>query len=202
MTGCKKQSLSWVFVKGMMGVICFLIIVILVKILTHFTTAGGIFQKAAEGILFANFWLLLLITIILFIADIFWAFPFPLNLPAPIIRAFGSVFCIAFVLSVFQWVDSITGTTLYQFFWVLAFLVVPLVFLIVLAGGYFEIMRQLWWQPKLEPASGAQVVHEDNKIEADQPVSDAKSWEEIGAEFRMMLYDIIHRFRQEIKRNQ
>ena len=201
MVGCRKLSLGRVFVKGMIGIICFLIVVVLAKILTGFTTPGGIFQKAAEGILFTNFWLLLLIAIILFIADIFGAFPFPLNLPAPIIRAFGSVFCIAFVLNVFQWMDSTCGTTLYQFFWVLAFLVVPLVFLIVLASGYFEIMRQLWWQPKPEPAADAQVVHDDHK-EADKPESDAKTWEEIGSEFRMMLYDIIHRFREEIKRNQ
>jgi hypothetical protein len=26
-----------------------------------------------------------------------------------------------------------------------------------------------------------------------------KSWEEVGIEFRMMVYDIIHRFRQEIR---
>jgi hypothetical protein len=195
----RNNSLGWVFVSRMIGIICFLIVVVLAKILTNFTIAGGLFQKTVDGILFANFWLLLLMAIILFIADIFGAFPFPLNLPAPIIRAFGSVFCIAFVLSVFQWVDNNFGTTLYQFFWVLAFLVVPLVFLIVLATGYFEIMRQLWWLPKLTD-TGAEVVYQESFKEPEQPVSDAKSWDEIGTEFRMMLYDIIHRFRQEIKK--
>jgi hypothetical protein len=200
---CRPRSFGWVFVKGMSGIICFLIVVVLAKIMMNFTPSEGLFQKAAEGILFANFWLLLLITIVLFIADIFGAFPFPLNLPAPIIRAFGSVFCIAFVLSVFQWVDSISGTTFYQFFWVLAFLIVPLVFLIVLASGYFEIMRKLWWQPRIDGRSDGQVVHESSDYgPAEMPVTDAKSWEEIGAEFRMMLFDIIHRFRQEIKRKQ
>ena len=201
MGGYRNRSLGWVFVSRMIGIICFLIVVVLAKILTNFTVTGGLFQKTVEGILFANFWLLLLMAIILFIADIFGAFPFPLNLPAPIIRAFGSVFCIAFVLSVFQWVDSNFGTTLSQFFWVLAFLVVPLVFLIVLATGYFEIMRRLWWQPKLTDA-GAEVVYQESSEEPEQPISDTKSWDEIGAEFRMMLYDIIHRFRQEIKKKQ
>jgi hypothetical protein len=201
MGGYRNRSLGWVFVSRMIGIICFLIVVVLAKILTNFTVPGGLFQKTVEGILFANFWLLLLMAIILFIADIFGVFPFPLNLPAPIIRAFGSVFCIAFVLSVFQWVDSTFGTSLSQFFWVLAFLVVPLVFLIVLATGYFEIMRRLWWQPKLTDA-GAEVVYQESSEEPEQPVSDTKSWDEIGAEFRMMLYDIIHRFRQEIKKKQ
>jgi hypothetical protein len=198
----RNKTVGLVFVKGMTGIICFLIIVVLAKILTSFTVPGGIYEKTVEGILFANFWLLLLMAIILFIADIFGVFPFPLNLPAPIIRAFGSVFCIAFVLSIFQWVDRSFGTTLYQLFWVLAFLVVPLVFLIVLASGYLEIMRKLWRQPDPDTDTGAKVVHQDSFEEKEQPVSDAKTWDEIGAEFRMMLYDVIHRFRQEIKRKQ
>jgi hypothetical protein len=197
----RNNSLGCVFVSRMIVIICFLIVVVLAKILTTFTIPGGLFQKTVEGILFANFWLLLLMAIILFIADIFWAFPFPLNLPAPIIRAFGSVFCIAFVLSVFQWVDSTFGTTLSRFFWVLAFLIVPLVFLIVLASGYFKIMRQLRWQPKLTD-TGAEVVYQESFKEPEQPVPDSKSWDEIGAEFRMMLYDIVYRFRQEIKKKQ
>jgi hypothetical protein len=182
----------------MTGIICFLIFVVLANILTYYV-ASPLYHS---GVTFVNenFWLLLLIAVIMLVADLFGAFPFPLNLPAPIIRAFGSVFCIAFILSLFQWVDRYFGTNLYQFFWVLAFLVVPLVFLIVLATGYFEIMRRLWWQPNLDGDAGAEVVQQESFEEPEQPLPNAKSWEEIGAEFRMMLYDIIHRFRQEIKK--
>jgi hypothetical protein len=35
---------------------------------------------------------------------------------------------------------------------------------------------------------------------AANPVTDAKSWDEIGGEFRMMVYDIIHRFREDIRK--
>lgn len=196
----RNNSMGRVFVTRMIGIICFLIIVVLANILTYYL-ASPVYHY---GVNFVNehFWLLFLISIILFIADIFGTFPFPLNLPAPIIRAFGSVFCIAFVLSVFQWVDLYFRTTLYQFFWVLAFLVVPLVFLIVLATGYFDIMRRLWLQPKLDDDQGVKVVLKDTSGKTELPLSNAKSWEEIGAEFRMMLFDIIHRFREEIKKNQ
>jgi hypothetical protein len=196
----RNNSLGWVFVSRMTGIICFLIVVVLAKILTALISPDGIYYKAIDGILFANFWLLLLVAIILFVADIFGAFPFPLNLPAPIIKAFGSIFCIAFILDVFQWVDSTFGTLLFPLFWLPALILIPLLFLLILATGYFEIMRRLWWQPKLDDDGGAEVVHE--KIpDAPEPVeSNTKSWEEIGAEFRMMMYDIIHRFRQEIKK--
>ncbi|HUT38604.1 MAG TPA: hypothetical protein VMW77_04785 [Methanoregula sp.] len=192
--------MSWVFVSRMIGIICFLIVVVLANIL-KFYMPSLVYQS---GVMFLNenFWLFILIAIIFLVADLFGAFPFPLNLPAPIIRAFGSVFCIAVIQIIFQWVDGISGTTLYQFFWLISFILVPFVFLIVLASGYYEIMRQLWWQPKLEPDTGSDtiVLHEEHFGQATQMVSDVKSWEEIGLEFRLMLFDIIHRFREDIQK--
>ncbi len=193
---CQKRPLGWVFVSRMIGIICFLIIVVSANILGHYITSP--LYLSGVSFLNENFWLLLVICIILFIADIFGALPFPLNLPSPIIRAVGSVFVIAFILRAFQWADSVTGTTLYQVFWLISFLIVPIVFLVVLASGYLEIMRQLWWQPR--PDSDGQVVHQAPPEYTDEPISDAKSWEDIGAEFRLTMYDLLHRFRQEIKR--
>jgi hypothetical protein len=185
----------------MMTIICFLIVMVLAKILTTVTTPEGPFQNAADGILFSNFWLILFILIILFIADIFSTFKFPLNLPAPIIRAFGSAFCIAFILIVFQWVDNTYGTTVSQFFWLIPSLIVPLVFLIVLVTGYYVIFRQLSEQSTTESEDGSDtiLVNGERYVSADQPISDARSWEEIGTEFRVMLYDIFHRIREDIR---
>jgi len=197
---CRTRSLGWVFVSRIIGIICLLIVFVLAKILENFTTPGGIFQRACEGLLFANFWLIVLIAVIILVADVFMALPFPLNLPGPVIKAIGSVFCIALVLNVFQWVDTTAGTNIYQIFWLLSFLIVPLVFIIVLATGYFEIVKQLFRPARQAPADGQVSVSPDHPRASDQPVSDAKSWEEIGAEFRMVIYDLLHRFRQEVKR--
>lgn len=191
------------FASRMIAIICLLIVVVLVNILTYYVSSP-VFHSWVSFIN-ENFWLLLLIAIILFVGAIFSAFPFPLNLPAPIVRAIGSVFCIAFVLRIFEWVDAVASTTLYPMFWFLSFIIVPLVFLIVLASGYFEIMRNLWWLPRIDTPADGNVIYESHIQEpeqADVEVMDAKSWEEIGAEFRLMLYDLMHRFRQEIKRKQ
>jgi hypothetical protein len=198
----RNRPLSWVFVSRMIGIICFLIVVVLANILNLVYVPSPPVYHSGVTLLNENFWLLILVAIIFLVADLFGAFPFPLNLPAPIIRAFGSVFCIAVIQIIFQWVDGISGTTLYQFFWLSSFILVPLVFLIVLASGYYEIMRQLWWQPKLEHETGSDtlVLHEEPPGQSTQTVSDAKSWEEIGREFRLMLFDIIHRFRENIQK--
>jgi len=184
----------------MMSIVSLLIVLVLANILTFYIQSS--LYHAGVAFLNDNFWLLLLIAIILFIGAIFAAFPFPLNLPAPIIRAFGSVFVIMFVLRVCEWIDTVAGASLYPMLWFLSFIIVPVVFLLVLAGGYFRILRRLWLQPRAGEEADGRGVHEARPAgERERPVADAKSWEEIGAEFRMMLYDIIHRFRQEIKRN-
>ena len=196
----RNKPLSWIFVSRMILIICFFIIIVLANIL-KFYIPNPVYQS---GVMFlnANFWLFILIAVIFLAADLFGAFPFPLNLPEPIIRAFGSVFCIAFILLFFQWLDSIYGTALYQFFWLTTFILVPIVFLIVLASGYYEIMRKLWWQPKPEhePEREPVVFHEETPGQVSQNTSDTKSWEEVGLEFRMMLFDIFHRFRDDIRK--
>ena len=194
----RNRSLGWVFVSRMIGIICFLIVVVLANILTYYV-ANPVYHSGVNFIN-GNFWLLVLIAVILLVSDLFGAFPFPLNLPSPIIKAIGSVFCIAFILRVFQWVDTVTAMNLYPAFWFVSFLVVPLVFLIVLTTGYFEIMRRVWRQPNLDGETGVNVVQQESFDDSEHLLSDVKSWEEIGAEFRMMLYDIIHRFREEIKK--
>jgi hypothetical protein len=50
-----------------------------------------------------------------------------------------------------------------------------------------------------EEASDTILVNGERHISTVQPASDARSWEEIGAEFRMMLYDIFHRIREDIR---
>ena len=190
-----ERSLGWVFVTRMIGILTFLIIVVLANILRSIYPTSA----SAVGLLNDNFWLLLLIGIILLIADLFTAFPFPLDLPAPIIRAIGSVFVIAFILRIFEWVDQITGSDLFQFFWFISFIMIPIVFLLVLVTGYYEIIRRLF---RFGMTNGTAPVAPDPTIGTPRMAhfeNGIKSWEEVGIEFRMMVYDIIHRFRQEIR---
>ena len=199
----KKKPLSWVFVSRMIGIICFLIIVVLANILTYYVSNDFRVYHLGVTFLNENFWLLILITVILLAADIFDAFPFPFNLPSPLVRAIGSVFCIAFILRGIQWLDTVAGTNLYTQFWLIlvSLLIVPLIFLIVLTSGYYAILRQLSWQPKIDEVGyDTLVVHDEYQYQASQQVTDAKSWEEIGIEFRLMLFDILHRFREDIRK--
>ncbi|HNX16705.1 MAG TPA: hypothetical protein PKM50_00070 [Methanoregula sp.] len=195
----KQHSLGWVFVSRMIGIICYLIVVVLANILTYYVRSP-IYHSGVE-FLNLNFWLLLLVGIIIFIADLFGALPFPMNLPAPIIRAIGSVFIIAFVLRVFEWVDTSSGTGIYHYFWLLSFVIVPIVFIIVLLAGYYEILCDVWAKARIREESDNVVVAENAESQTTEiTTSSSKSWEDVGAELRLMLYELLHRFREEIKR--
>lgn len=192
-----ERSPGWVFVTRMIGIISFLIIVVLANIL-KFYVQNPIYHSGVD-FLNTNFWLILLIGIIFFIADIFSSFLFPLDLPAPVIRAIGSVFLIAFVLRTFSWVDQVTGNNIYEFFWLLSFIIVPVVFILVLATGYYEILRRLFVRGRV---NGTGAATPDPTIGTPRPTAaedGARSWDDVGEEFRLMIWDIIHRFRQEIR---
>lgn len=193
----RNKPLSWIFVSRMMGIICFLIVVVLANFLLNYITNP--YYHSAVALLNENVWLLIIIALLLLVADIFGVFTFPLNLPAPLIRAIGIVFLIVFLLRVMQWGDTIAATNLYPPFSLISVIIVPFVFLIILISGYYHILWQLWREPDIEYEESEEVEGEyyDTTL---QPLSDARSWEEIGDEFRLMLYDIIHRFRADIRR--
>jgi hypothetical protein len=193
----RNKPLSWIFVSRMMGIIFFLILVVLINFLTPYITNP--LYHSGVTLLNENVWLLIIIALVLLIGDIFGVFEFPLNLPTPIIRAIASVFLIVFFLRVIQWGDTIAFTNLYPPFSLISIIIVPFVFLIILVSGYYHILQQLWGEPEIEYEAGEEADGEyyDTTL---QPLTDEKSWEEIGGEFRMMLYDIIHRFRADIRR--
>ncbi|MFA5347248.1 MAG: hypothetical protein WC294_03860 [Methanoregula sp.] len=194
-----KKPLSWIFVSRMMGIIFFLIVVVLANILTNYVTNP--LYHSGVTFLNENVWLMIIIAIVLLVADIFGVFEFPLNLPSPIIRAIGSVFFIVFLLRVIQWGDTIAATNFYPPFSLISVIVVPFVFIILLASGYYHILQQLSWQPEMEGEDRNDTfIQSEYYDSAANPVTDAKSWEEIGGEFRMMMYDIIHRFREDIRK--
>jgi len=77
-------------------------------------------------------------------------------------------------------------------------MIVPLVFIFVLAAGYLDILRQIWWKPKRGPDDVVIVTPEPEPGSNRSP--ETKSWEELGVEFRLVMYDILHQFRDEVKK--
>ncbi|MDD1653055.1 MAG: dolichyl-diphosphooligosaccharide--protein glycosyltransferase subunit 2 [Methanomicrobiales archaeon] len=132
---------------------------------------------------------LFVILLLMMTGAIFDRFTFPFNLPAPLFHAIASVFLVLVMFNVFIWVDIITRSNFFPNMEVLRILLYFLVFLIVFIGGYFKIFGDLLTYSR-----------EAERRKVAIPVSpDVKTWDDIGNEFRELVYDLFHRMRDEIR---
>jgi uncharacterized membrane protein len=184
----KERSVTWILVSGVSGILIFLI---LLAVLGYFSGSfAGTPIPAIIGFLFDNAALIVFFGLIFIVADIFATFPFPANLPGPIFSATGSVLLLAFIFHVFAFVYQSYMPIPYPLE-IIAVILYPLVFVIVLIAGYVHIFSHL-----------AEEERESEKTagETEKRPARGKTWDEIGAEFRDMIYDTFHRIREEINR--
>jgi len=164
-----------------------LALVVLVAILQTMSTGNPVIQQLLL-LLDLSLPLLIVIALLLMTGTIFDRFDFPLNLPSPLFYALASVFLVIFIFDVFRFLNDITGANIYQNLEILRILLSILIFLIVFTGCYFRIFGDLLRTGRERELKG----------EA-RPVSpDVKTWNNIGNEFRQLIFDILRRMREEI----
>ncbi|ABN57693.1 MAG: hypothetical protein KO254_11915 [Methanoculleus marisnigri] len=135
----RKGSVAEVLFSGVIGIVVFLIVLGVLNILADAYVRIPIFLQVVE-FLNANLGLLIMISVLFLVGDLFGALPFPLNLPGPIFGAFGAVFLIMFLLRLFTLVGEITGVGLFSVFErALALPIYLIVFIIALIAGYIGL---------------------------------------------------------------
>jgi hypothetical protein len=143
---------------------------------------------AFTDFLYANLVLIIVFSLLFMIAEVFETFPFPLNLPFPALNAFASVLLVLFLIRMLEFVDVYFSLGIPSVIAILELILYPLVFVIVIVTGYLSIFAK---PPEESPAPGSPA-----------PASTGKhaSWEDVGGEFRQVLYDFFNRLREEIHR--
>jgi len=182
----RRRSIIWTVFSTLIGIMVFLA---LVFILSQVAPTLPTPNYPLVILLQENLPYLLVIFLLMMTGEIFDRFAFPFNLPAPLFHAIASVFLVLVMFNVFIWVDIITQSNLFPNLEVLRILLYFLVFLIVFIGGYFKIFGDLLTYSR----------DAERKGEAVPVSSDVKSWDDIGNEFRELVYDLFHRIRQEIR---
>lgn len=135
----KKESATGILLSRIGGFIFFLILLAVLNILSGGYVQSPIFVRIVE-FLNASLGLLILITALFLLGDLFGILTFPLNLPAPVFNAFGAVFLVTFLFRLFVLVGEITGVTVFAVLErTLAIPVTILVFIVVLIGGYIML---------------------------------------------------------------
>jgi hypothetical protein len=175
------------------GIILFLVLLVVLLLLVP-AIDNQTFTRFVEFLL-DNAGLIVFLSLLFMIGEIFTTFIFPLNLPAPLFNAIGSVFLITFLFRIFAFVEELYGLGIFAALSLIELVVYPLVFILVLIAGYFEIFSGL---ARHDDRGERSPENRSTTVPSDR--SGGKTWDEIGNEFRQMVYDIIHRFREEINR--
>jgi len=88
----------------------------------------------------ANLGLLILISVLFLIGDLFGALPLPLSLPGPVFGASGAVLLVIFLVRLFLLIGEITGVEVFSVLeGALALPVYLFVFVIALIAGYIGL---------------------------------------------------------------
>lgn len=185
----KDRSIQWILISGVGGIILFLAILAVLTYYSYYIENSLL--NLLLTLLSENIGLIIVLCILFMAADLFDVFEFPMNLPAPLFRATGSVFLVAFLFNILISLDRTMGNGTVTSLQVVEFMIYPLIFLIVLFFGYISIFRRV-----------RDADHAKNEQAADAGTRSpgVKSWDEIGEEFRQLVYDILHYFRDEIRR--
>ena len=185
----RRRSIVWTVFSTVFGIVLFYA---LLAALNAFVPSDHAVIHGLVILLTNNLPLFIVIALILMTGEIFDRFTFPLNLPAPLFHALASVFLVLFIFNIFEFLDAITGAGIYRNLEILRILLSILIFLIVFTGGYFKIFGDLLMMGRLrelraEPSS--------------EGPSDTKTWDDIGNEFRQLVFDVLQRMREEIREN-
>jgi hypothetical protein len=187
----KNTSVKGTLRSKMAGFIVFLVVLAILNFLNLLVDNSYLHQGVQ--IVNDNILLIILISTLLLIGELFNTLTFPLNLPSPIFNALGAVLIVALIFRIFTLADSITEEDISQILDPLSILVYPLVFIIVVLVDYVGIFATLF-ERKKPTGQGESTT---------QVHSEGKTWHEIGSEFRKTIYDLISLIRESInkKRN-
>jgi hypothetical protein len=186
----KNKSVGRVVLSKIFGFVFFLFMIFLLNFLASYI--DNPVYLSMVSFINRNIVLLIVMSLIFMIAGIFDAIIFPFNLPAPIFNAIGAILIIIFMQRMFYLVDDITGEKVSVVFTILSYLLYPLVFLIVLIGGYISIFVRLF-----TPEHVRNPEHAKEKV---INVKRVKTWEDVGNEFRQLLYDFLSMIRSSFKK--
>jgi len=135
MAGHRRESITGILISRVIGIVAFLIVLAVLNILAGAYIQAPIFLQIV-GFLNANLGLLILISALFLIGDLFGALPLPLNLPGPVFGASGAVLLVIFLVRLFLLIGEITDARVFSVLGP----VYLFVFVIALIAGYIGLI--------------------------------------------------------------
>lgn len=181
----RKKSIIWIILSRFFGLVFFLILLLILNALTFYFNNYA-FNQVVQ-FLNNNIGLIVIMTLIFLVGELFNALIFPVNLPAPLFSAIGSVLVVLFIFRIFTLIESLLGENIFQVFRDFSSFIYALVFIIVLIAGYIGIFARL-----IGPEEEYEKVKRKKEPKA--------TWEDIGDEFRQLIYDTLRNMRGKVRK--
>jgi len=137
----KRRSVASIILGWLAGLFFMLILLALANWLVPLFLSG--FPVELLHFLNGSVVVLLLISFLFFLGDLFWAFRFPFDLPAPIPRAIGAVFLLYFLAHLLAFIDVRIASDFYFIIEPFMGFLYGFVFVVVLVVGYIAIFMRL-----------------------------------------------------------
>jgi len=185
----RERSIPKIIISHLAGILLFLVLIIL---LNGFVTTDNMMVKDIIMFLNSNIALIIILSIIFMIADIIYALMIPLSLPAPLFSAIGSMLVVMFIYRILGLIDVILNTDMLSALIWTRWLFYPVVFIVVLITGFISIF--------LRPVMRIGETRPRREKIIDITMKKKKSWNDVGDEFKEMLYDLLHSWRKSIKK--
>jgi len=178
MTSMAKGA-SMIILRRVVGFVIFLVILAVANALIP--SFGNSLYSGIVLFFDANILLFFVMMLIGLINDLFWSFPLPFSLIAPLTSTVLSILIVAFVFRVFDFLGSYVPIP----FSLPVYIVYPLVAAIVFVSGYLTIIfREEQPREKKEP----------------KPRKRRPDWEDVLHEWRQAAYDLAIRIRKNIRK--
>jgi hypothetical protein len=183
----RRKSPIRIVIHDLISFIVFLIILGFLNISLDFFDSN-ILSEVVK-LLNNNIWLIFIFSVIFTIGEVFGSFRFPGNLPAPIFNAIGSIFLLNFLFKIFLLVGNLSEINTFDNLTKIFPFLYPIIFLLVLLGGYISILSSV--------SCGCPKKNKTTKSTPKEEIS----WDDVGNEFKEMLYEAFHSARESIKNN-
>lgn len=136
----KRKSVLKIALEKAVGLLVFLIIIAIANVIVSVYNTPV--NRQIIGFVNANLGFLITMSIIFAIGEIMGAFIFPLNLPAPLFNASGSLLLVIFFLRIFELLEKMLDKRIMPFA-EYSTVIHLIVFISVFVGGYILIFTRL-----------------------------------------------------------
>jgi hypothetical protein len=183
----ERKSVFGLIISKIIGLLIFILAVWLANFLIPYINSP--MYSEIVNFVNRNLTFMIVMSVIFAIGEIFFALPFPVNLPAPLFSSLGAIFLVTFIGRLFQLIGIMTDVEIIEAFKVLSFIIYPLAFFGVLIGGYISIFAALFT---------GKSIHE--KKPKTISVKRARTWDDVGEEFKNALFDFFSMLRRAFNR--